>query len=90
MPDEHEHEWTNGPTLRQSEESASPCSRSDDHLWDWIVQVQTCGCGATRRLVLGYENRRRRGDDARRARGLQPLGRPLTRSAVFDPPRRFR
>lgn len=86
----HEHEWTNGPTMRQSEVSYSPCSTADDHLWDWIVQVQTCGCGKTRRLVLGYENRRRRGDDARRARGLRPLGTPLQASAVFETPRLFR
>lgn len=90
MADAHEHEWRDGAVTRQEEVSCSPCSRMDDHIWEWVIQHQTCTCGATRRLVLGYENRRRRGDDYRRANGLQPLGTPLQRSETYAKPRLFR
>jgi hypothetical protein len=87
---QHEHSWQNGAVTRKEATSRSPYSTDDDHIWEWIVQHQTCACGATRQLVLGYENRRRRGDDYRRRRGLDPLGAPLQRSETYDPPRRFR
>lgn len=84
---DHEHKWMNATTMRQARVSASPCSRMDDHLWDDVIQVQTCECGETRKLLLGYENRRRRGDDMRRAAGREPLGIPLTPSGVFRKPK---
>lgn len=87
---EHQHEWTNGAITEQEEVSHSPCSSMDDHLWDWIIQHQHCVCGESRQLVLGYKNRRRRGDDYRMAKGKRPLGTPLRRSETYDPPKRFR
>lgn len=86
----HEHRWQNGPLMEQDHVQSSPCSRADDHLWTLIIQVQTCECGETRRLALGYKNRRRRGDDARKARGLPPLGIPLQRSETFAKPKVLR
>jgi hypothetical protein len=85
----HSHQWQNSAVIRQQHCLPSPHSTADDHIWDWVVQMQTCSCGATKRLVLGYENRRRRGDDARIARGLRPLGTPLSRSKTFAKPKRF-
>lgn len=82
----HDHKWQNGPVLTRSQVSASPCSTWDDHLWDDIIQVQTCECGATRRLLLGFKNQRRRGDDLRRADGRAPLGIPLDRSGMYRRP----
>lgn len=87
---EHDHVWRDGPTTESSNVSASPKSRADDHLRVDILLTQTCACGATRKLWLGYRNRRRRGDDARRARGLEPLGTPLQESDTFDHPRVLR
>lgn len=75
---EHQHTWREGRTVRSHKCSPSPCSRLDDHLWTEILQRQTCACGAVRVVMLGFENLRRRGDDLRRADGLQPIGRPLT------------
>lgn len=87
MSNEHQHHWTNGPVLERSRVSASPCSTWDDHLWTDIIQVQTCGCGETRRLLLGFKNRRRRGDDLRRAAGEKPLGTPLQHSGTYRKPK---
>lgn len=81
---EHKHQWTNGPVLGRSRVSSSPCSTSDDHLWTDVIQSQTCGCGETRKLLMGFKNRRRRGDDARRANGLRPLGTPLEREGIYS------
>jgi hypothetical protein len=73
----HRHEWQPNGTVRANRVAASPCSRLDDHLWTDVLSVQVCACGAVRRVKVGEENLRRRGDDYRRARGQQPLGRPL-------------
>lgn len=89
-PEEHKHEWQDGAVTEKDEVSYSPCSTADDHLWTWIIQHQSCACGARRQLALGYKNRRRRGDDARIANGLRPLGTPLQRNETFNPPKRFR
>ena len=86
----HEHAWQNGPTTERERCDPSPCSTLDDHLWTDIILVQTCECGETRRLWLGFKNRRRRGDDYRRADGLPPLGTPLRRSGTFAKPRVLR
>ncbi len=83
----HEHEWSNGPVMERVRVSASPCSTMDDHLWTDVIQVQTCSCGSTRRLLLGYKDRRRRGDDMRRAAGRHPLGTPLTPSDTYRVPK---
>lgn len=84
---EHTHAWSNGPVMERSRVSRSPCSTWDDHLWTDVIQIQTCACGETRRLLLGFKDRRRRGDDHRRAAGRQPLGRPLKRSETYQAPR---
>jgi hypothetical protein len=73
--------------MERSRVSHSPSSTLDDHLWTDIVQVQTCECGETRRLLLGFKDRRRRGDDGRRAKGLEPLGRPLQRAGTYRTPK---
>lgn len=86
----HTHSWENGPVLTQSRVSPSPCSTWDDHLWDDIIQVQTCACGDTRRLLVGFKNRRRRGDDLRRSAGNEPLGTPLRMSGTYAKPRILR
>lgn len=86
----HTHSWQNGPVLTRSRESWSPCSHADDHLWDDIIQVQTCECGETRKLLLGFKNRRRRGDDSRRAVGRESLGIPLQRSGTYARPKVIR
>ena len=83
----HEHSWQNGPTLDEEHVSPSPCSRMDDHIRTDVILLQTCSCGATRRLWLGYKDRRRRGDDMRRAAGRAPLGTPLLRSETFSTPK---
>lgn len=80
---QHKHRWTNGAVLTQERVSASPCSTWDDHIWEDIIQVQNCECGATRRLLLGFQNQRRRGDDLRRAAGNEPLGTPLQKSGTY-------
>jgi len=87
---DHAHEWRDGPTTERERVDSSPYSRNDDHLRVDILLTQTCACGATRRLWLGYKNQRRRGDDERRARGLQPLGRPLQSSFTFSRPKVLR
>ena len=87
MAAEHEHAWHNGPVMERSRVDRSPCSTLDDHLWTDIVQVQTCECGETRRLLLGFKDRRRRGDDVRRANGQQPLGTPLQRAGTYSKPK---
>lgn len=87
MNDEHRHAWQNSALTERSRVDHSPCSTWDDHLWTDIIQVQTCECGETRRLWLGFKNRRRRGDDIRRADGMEPLGTPLQRSGTFKKPR---
>lgn len=84
---EHAHRWQNGAVLTQSQESASPCSTWDDHLWTDVIQMQTCECGATRRLLVGFKNMRRRGDDLRRRAGKAPLGTPLRRSGTYRDPK---
>jgi hypothetical protein len=86
----HEHKWRDGPTTYQHYESCSPCSTWDDILAELIVMTQTCECGETRRLCLGYRNQRRRGDDLRRRAGREPLGTPLPRSETFRRPRIMR
>lgn len=83
----HQHAWQNGAVLERSQESLSPCSTLDDHLWTDIIQVQTCECGETRRLLLGFKDQRRRGDDYRRREGLEPLGQPLRRSGTYRTPK---
>jgi hypothetical protein len=88
--EQHEHRWQNGPTTRQSRCEPSPMSEFDDHLYDEVVLTQTCECGATRRLAIGFENRRRRGDDHRRAIGKAPLGQPLQASGTYRNPRVLR
>lgn len=87
MSDEHEHNWLEATTLTEDQVSCSPCSRADDHLWEDIILLQTCGCGATRRLLIGFKNRRRRGDDDRIARGMRPLGTPLQKSGTYRHPK---
>jgi hypothetical protein len=69
------HKWKPGGTVRQSRESRSPYSTYDDLLWDDILQVQVCECGETRRVKVGEDRLRHRGDDIRRAAGKRPLGR---------------
>lgn len=88
--EEHEHKWQNGPELTRSRVSVSPYSTWDDHLWEDIIQVQTCECGETRRLLIGFKNQRRRGDDLRRAAGNEPLGSPLPKSGVYRRPKLLR
>lgn len=83
----HEHHWQNGPTTLRAGVSASPCSDWDDHLWDDVILTQTCGCGDTRRLLIGFKNQRRRGDDYRRAAGNRPLGTPLPTSGTYRKPK---
>lgn len=86
MSNTHEHQWQPQGTTTHFRESCSPCSRADDHLWEEIIAIQACGCGAMRYLAIGFKNQRRRGDDWRRAKGLEPLGRPLRRSGTYKQP----
>lgn len=86
-PTEHAHEWSAGTETTRSQVSCSPCSAEDDHLWDDVLLVQTCPCGSVRQVLVGFRNRRRRGDDGRRARGLRPLGEPLRASGTYRQPK---
>jgi hypothetical protein len=80
MSDEtHKHVWQPNGIAERDRESCSPCSTWDDHLWTDVLSVQVCACGAVKRVVVGFKNRRRRGDDYRRAAGKLPLGTPLQR-----------
>ena len=78
LSDEHKHDWQPNGTVEVDRVSRSPCSTLDDHLWTDIMSVQVCACGAVRRVKVGQRRLRRRGDDYRRAKGLAPLGRPLS------------
>lgn len=84
---EHEHKWHPAGQTKRSRVSASPCSTWDDHLWDDIILLQSCECGEIRRTLIGFTNRRRRGDDGRRARGMDPLGTPLRPEGMYPEPK---
>lgn len=86
----HEHSWQPQTTMGRANESASPCSRWDDHLWEDVIAVQACGCGAMRYVNIGFKNMRRRGDDLRRREGRAPLGTPLRRSGTYRTPKVLR
>lgn len=83
----HGHKWQPAGSTTNGRMSPSPCSTWDDHLWDEIVQIQSCECGAMRYLTIGFKNRRRRGDDLRARDGNGPLGTPLQRSGTYAKPR---
>lgn len=86
-PPKHTHDWQPSGRILRSRVSRSPCSDWDDHLWDDVVVIQTCGCGAIREATIGIQNRRRRGDDYRRAAGNEPLGTPLPPSGTYANPK---
>jgi hypothetical protein len=66
---DHTHEWQPNGVAEIDRVSCSPCSTWDDALWTDVVSVQTCACGAVRKVKVGEKNMRRRGDDLRRASG---------------------
>jgi hypothetical protein len=74
---DHNHIWQPNGIIKVKRVARSPCSTLDDYLWLDVMSVQVCGCGAVKRVKVGEENLRRRGDDYRRREGKRPLGRPL-------------
>lgn len=65
---EHEHVWQPNGSVEHDRVSHSPCSTWDDLLWTDVLSVQTCSCGAVKRVRVATKNRRLRGDDLRAGR----------------------
>jgi hypothetical protein len=53
------HLWRDVDTIRTEVEERSPVSHLDCYCYTRVVLVQSCGCGALRRVELGRENERR-------------------------------
>lgn len=68
QPSEHEHAWQGQGLVREARALGSPVSKWDDYLYTAVLLVQTCSCGAARRVKVGEENGRSRGDDLRAGR----------------------
>lgn len=66
--DTHAHRWQNGGHVRVNRCMHSPVSQWADALWADVMLVQACECGAVRRVKIGEENHRSRGDDLRAGR----------------------
>lgn len=75
MDKPHEHEWKPGGTTSQTELiSKSPQSNLDDIIARVSYQTLVCNCGKVKKVQVGIDKERFRGDDMRRAQGLSPLG----------------
>lgn len=83
--DPGQHDWQPAGRLTEERVSCSPCSTWDDHIWEDVILIAHCQCGAVKYTTIGFQNRRRRGDDFRRRDGLEPLGVPLRRSGRSRP-----
>lgn len=68
LPAEHVHQWHANGLMRENRVLSSPCSELDDWLYTSVLSVQVCSCGEVRRVKVGEENGRRRGDELRRRR----------------------
>lgn len=77
--EKHKHKWEVFVSDKLDREpnvciSRSPCSDMDDIIATVVRQLQGCKCGKTSWRIVRYEKERYRGDDVRRAAGLQPWG----------------
>ena len=58
VPPTEPHSWRDVDTVRTEVEDLSPVSHADCYLYTLVVLVQSCACGAIRRVGIGRENER--------------------------------
>lgn len=57
-PTTHQHSWRDAETVRVPKTSYSPVSVADHHYYTAVILVQSCECGAFRKVTLAHEDRR--------------------------------